>query len=422
MRVPLNAPGYDAARRVRNYNYAILNIGALAGECEAAGVPVTRLNIGDPTLYGFEPPPRLTDACIAALREGRHSYAPPCGIAAAREAIAADAAQRRIETSPEQIIVTAGATEAADLLFTALLNPGDEVLCPSPGYPLYTALAARQEATSVPYHLDPRNSWLPDPQEIGRLITSRTKLLIVINPNNPTGTLYPAGLLSRIADIARKHRIVCLADEVYRKLIYSGSHHPFASFAGNDLPVFTFESLSKNFMVPGWRTGWMTISNSQLLPDLQGALQKLADARVCAPAAPQYAIQEALSMGNDYLLPVMERLRRQRDLSVSMLNGIEGLSCSTPEGAFHVMAKVDLSLYPFASDEEFIVELLRKKQILFVHGSGFGTQPGDGYFRIVYLPDTVTLERVYHDLYDFLHHCRQHSGAIRQQPKTTTRS
>lgn len=421
MRLPLT-PGYDAARRIRNYNYAILNIETLAGEYEAAGVPITRLNIGDPTLFGFEPAQQLTDAYIAALRNGKHSYAPSCGIADAREAIAQDAGNRRIETSSEQVIVTAGATEAADLLCTALLNPGDEVLCPSPGYPLYTALAARQEATSVPYRLDPQNNWLPDPQEIGRLITSRTKLLIVINPNNPTGTLYPAELLSSIAETARKHRIVCLADEVYRKLIYSGSHHPFASFAGNDLPVFTLESLSKNFMVPGWRTGWMTISNSHLLPDLRGALQKLADARVCAPAAPQYAIRDALSLGNDYLVPVMEKLRRQRDLTVKMLNGIEGLSCSTPEGAFHLMAKIDPSRYPFASDEEFIVELLRKKQILFVHGSGFGTQTDEGYFRIVYLPDTATLERVYHDLYDFLHHCRQHSGAFRQQHKTTIRS
>ncbi|WP_292004382.1 aminotransferase class I/II-fold pyridoxal phosphate-dependent enzyme [Chlorobium sp.] len=418
----MNDPGYDAAQRVRNYNYAILNIAALAGEYEATGKTISRLNIGDPTLFGFEPPPQLTEAYIAALRNGRHSYAPSCGIPSAREAIARDAGNRLIETSDQQIIVTAGATEAADLLCTALLNPGDEVLCPSPGYPLYTALAARQETVSVPYNLDPLNSWLPDPQEIEHLITSRTKLLIIINPNNPTGALYPAELLAAIAEIARKHQLICLADEVYRKLIYSGSHHPFASFAGNDLPVFTLESLSKNFMVPGWRTGWMTISNSHLLPDLSGALRKLADARLCAPAAPQYAITEALSMGNDYLLPIMEKLHRQRNLTVSMLNDFEGLSCSTPEGAFHVMAKIDLSRYPFASDEEFIVELLRKKQILFVHGSGFGTQPGEGYFRIVYLPDTATLERVYHDLYDFLHHCRQHSGAIRQKPKTTTRS
>ncbi|NTV20508.1 MAG: aminotransferase class I/II-fold pyridoxal phosphate-dependent enzyme [Chlorobium limicola] len=415
MPVQPNTPGNHAARRVQNYHYAILNLAALAEESAAAGKPVTSLNIGDPTLYGFHPPPALTEACITALREGCNSYTSSCGIATAREAISREASERRIATSAEEIIITSGATEAADLLCTAILNPGDEVLCPSPGYPLYTALVARQEAVSVPYRLDPGNNWLPDPEEIERLITPRTKLLIVINPNNPTGALYPPELLASIAETARRNNLVCLADEVYRKLLYSGSHHPFASFAGNDLPVCTLESLSKNFMVPGWRTGWMTMTNSRLIPDIRRALRKLADARVCAPAAPQFAIPEALSLGNDYLLPVLEKLRVRRDLTVRMINGIEGLSCSNPEGAFYVMAKLDMSLYPFASDEEFIVELLRKKRILFVHGSGFGMQPREGYFRIVYLPDPLTLDMVYHDLYDFLLHCRHHSGSIRQQ-------
>lgn len=412
MREPRNTPGHDGARRVLNYNYAILNIEKLAAGCETEGRPVIRLNLGDPTLYGFEPPPELTEACIAALRNGRHSYAPSCGIAAAREAIALDAAKREIATTGENIIVTSGATEAADLLCTALLNPGDEVLCPSPGYPLYNALVTRQDAVGVPYRLDPASNWLPDPDEIERRITPRTRLLIIINPNNPTGALYPPDLLAAIADTARRHRLVCVADEVYRKLLYEGRHYPFASFAGSDLAVFTLESLSKNFMVPGWRTGWMTMTNRSLFPGLYRALQKLADARVCAAAAPQFAIPEALSLGNEYLHPVMKKLREQRDVTVRMINAIEGLSCNCPEGAFYVMAKADLGRYAFATDEEFIVELLRKKQILFVHGSGFGTKPHEGYFRVVYLPDPATLERVYDDLSDFLQHDRNYSSTI----------
>jgi aspartate/methionine/tyrosine aminotransferase len=407
-----HTPGHDGARRILNYNYAILNIERLAAESETQGRPVTRLNLGDPTRYGFEPPPELAEACIAALRSGSHSYTPSFGIAAAREAIALDAKKRGIQTTDDNIIITSGATEAADLLCTALLNPGDEVLCPSPGYPLYSALVTRQEAISVPYRLDPGNNWLPDPREIERRITPKTRLLVIINPNNPTGMRYPSGLLAAIAETARRHRIVCLADEVYRKLLYAGSHHPFASFAGGDLPVFTLESLSKNFMVPGWRTGWMTMTNSSLVPGLALALRKLADARVCAPSAPQFAIPEALSLGNDYLHPVMKKLTEQRDLTVRMINAIEGLSCASPDAAFYVMAKADLRRFTFATDEEFIVALLRKKQILFVHGSGFGMEPCEGYFRVVYLPCAATLERVYHDLSDFLQHHRCHSSTI----------
>ncbi|MBN1278939.1 MAG: aminotransferase class I/II-fold pyridoxal phosphate-dependent enzyme [Chlorobium sp.] len=398
--------GYGAAKRIHDYSYAILNIAALAGQYESTGEPVIRLNIGDPTLYGFEPPPELTRACIAAFGRDAHSYTHSCGILPAREAIARDAAFRGIELTTDDIVITSGATEAADMLCTAMLNPGDEVLCPSPCYPLYAALISRQEAVCVSYTLDPGSNWLPDPLEIEQLITPRTRLLIIINPNNPTGAIYPADLLSALAEIAERHGILCLADEVYRKLIYSGAHNPFATFAGRNLPVFTLESLSKNYMAPGWRTGWMSITNSRLVPDIRLALQKLAEARVCAPAAPQFAIPDALSLQYDYLLPVINKLRERRDLTVKMINAIEGLSCGTPEGAFYVMAKVDLSLYPFASDEEFIVELLRKKRILCVHGSGFGTEPGDGYFRIVYLPDTSTLERVYNDFEDFLRHCR----------------
>jgi len=415
-----NAPaGHDGARRLGNYNYAILNIAALVREFETAGRPVTSLNIGDPTLYGFEPPSQLTEACIAALKQGRHSYTPSCGIPVAREAISRDAAKRAVCVSDEEVIITSGATEAADLLCTALLNPGDEVLCPAPGYPLYSALVSRQEARNVPYRLDPANGWLPVPAEIERLMTPKTRLLVIINPNNPTGALYPPSLLAEIAEIARRHRIVCLADEVYRKLIFGGVHYPFASFAGNDLPVFTLESLSKNFMAPGWRTGWMTMANSALVPGLRKALQKLAEARVCAAATPQFAIPAALSLGNEYLLPVMEKLKRQRDLTVAMINGIEGLWCSCPQGAFYVMAKADPVTYAFGSDEEFIVELLRKKQILFVHGSGFGMEAREGYFRIVYLPDTALLEKVFHDLADFLRHHRHHSSITL---KSTTRS
>lgn len=397
-----NSPVFIPAQRVQNYHYAIRNIVSKARDQEEQGKTVTYLNIGDPILYGFQPPEELIESTVLALRQGHNGYSPSCGKKDAVEAIAEDALSRGIPTSPENIIITFGASEAADLVCTAMLNPGDEVLCPSPGYPLYNAIIAKLNAREIQYKLDPANNWHPDPEEIESKITPRTKILVVINPNNPTGELYPPELIGKLVAIARKHRLLIITDEVYHKLVYEEKHIPLASMAESDVAVITIDSLSKNYMAPGWRIGWLAITNSHLIPDVHFAFIKLADARLCAPMSPQYAIKAAMKLRKDYIECVMRRLYAQRDVTVDMLNAISGISCNNPKGAFYVMGKVDLDMLPFRSDEEFVLKLLQEKQILFVHGSGFGTDPLQGFFRVVFLPDVSTLKKVYSDLGDFI--------------------
>lgn len=397
-----NSPVFIPAQRVQNYHYAIRNIVSNARLQEKQGKKVTYLNIGDPILYGFQPPEELVEATVLALRQGHNGYSPSSGRKEAVEAIAEDSLSRGIQTFPDNIIVTFGASEAVDLVCTAMLNPGDEVLCPSPGYPLYNAVIAKLNAKELQYSLDPDNGWLPDPEDIESKITPRTKILVVINPNNPTGELYPPDVLRQLIAIARRHRLLIITDEVYHKLVYEEQHIPLASLAGDDVAVITIDSLSKNYMAPGWRIGWLAITNSRLIPDVHLAFVKLADARLCAPVAPQFAIRAAMNLRKDYIESVMNRLNAQRDITVNMLNAIPGIRCNHPKGAFYVMGKVDLDKLPFRSDEEFVLKLLQEKQILFVHGSGFGTDPSQGFFRVVFLPDVQTLRKVYSDVGDFI--------------------
>ncbi|MCS7012157.1 MAG: aminotransferase class I/II-fold pyridoxal phosphate-dependent enzyme [Chloroherpetonaceae bacterium] len=392
---------YQPARRTQNYKYAIRNIVSEAKKIEAQGRRVTYLNIGDPSLYGFQPPQELIEAAIKAMRDGHNGYSPSVGILEARQAVADEAAHRGIPTSPEDVIFTYGASEAADLVFTALLEPGDEVLVPAPGYPLYTAIATKLGAVEVKYRQNAQNNWQPDADELRCKVTSRTKLLVIINPNNPTGALYSEATLRAMLQVAREHKLVVIADEVYHKLIFEGKHIPIGSLADKDLPVITMESLSKNYLAPGWRLGWMSVTNSHLIPDLMAAIRKLADARLCAPMPPQHVIKTALQLPASYLEPTLTRLRQQRDITFEALNRIPGIRCNKPEGAFYAMAQVDLQQGELGTDEEFVLGLLREKAVLFVHGSGFGTHPTEGFFRVVFLPDAETLKDVYARVADF---------------------
>lgn len=395
------ATRYAPASRTQNYKYAIRNIVVEAKKIEAQGKTVTYLNIGDPVLYGFQPPPELVEAHVKALRDGFSSYSPSAGVAIAREAVAEEAHRRGIRATPDDVIFTYGASEAADIAFAATLDPGDEVLVPSPGYPLYSAIAMKIGAKEVKYRQNPKNDWQPDIEELKSLVTPRTKLLVIINPNNPTGALYSRETLSAMLDVARRNGLIVIADEVYHKLIYDGEHAPMGSLAGDDLPVVTLESLSKNFLAPGWRLGWMTVTNAQAMPDVMSAIRKLADARLCAPIAPQYAVPVAMNLPKSYLEATMTRLRLQRDITYEMLNRIDGVACNKPQGAFYAMAKADLRDGELGTDEEFVLGLLREKGVLFVHGSGFGTDAKEGFFRIVFLPDAETLKDVYARLADF---------------------
>ncbi|MCS6884091.1 MAG: aminotransferase class I/II-fold pyridoxal phosphate-dependent enzyme [Acidobacteriota bacterium] len=388
------------ASRTQNFTYAIRNIVVEAKRLEAEGKQIIYLNVGDPVPYGFNTPEHLVEAVAKAVRDGLNGYAPSAGIPQAREAIAAEAERRGVKISPDDVFITSGASEAADILLSAMLEPGDEVLVPCPGYPLYTAILAKLGAREVPYLLDPEDNWSPSIEAIKASISPRTRAIVIINPNNPTGAVYGKERLLQLVEIAAEHRLLIVADEVYWRMTYSEPAPPIATLVDKEVPVVTLESMSKIYLAPGWRVGWMKISNSHLMKDLLVAIRKMADARLCSPCPPQYAIKPALEGDHSFLEQVMQRFRELRDITYRRINACESLRCTLPEGAFYVMAQ--MRRLGEATDEEFVLSLLRQTGILFVHGSGFGMKPSEGYFRIVYLPPPEVLNKVYDTLEDFV--------------------
>ncbi len=391
---------FRPAERTKNYNYAIRNIVAAAKAVEAEGRSVTYLNIGDPVLYGLQPPAILQEALARAVREGHNGYAPSVGTLAAREAVVQEAEKRGVYLSPEDVVISSGASEAADMVLSALLEPGDDVLTPCPTYPLYTAITAKLGARENYYRLDPEQGWRPDPDEIRHKITPRTRAIVIINPNNPCGSVYDARLLLELLTIAEAHQLVVIADEVYCRLTYGPPPPPMAQLAaGMDVPVVTLESLSKSHLVPGWRVGWMTYTNTQRFGDVSAAVRKIAEARICSPLPTQQVLPVALE-NQSHLPSLIEEMKLRAAITVEALNAIPGICCVAPQAAFYVMGQVaDLK---GQTDEAFVLALLRATGVLFVHGSGFGLNPHDGFFRIVFLPPPDTLREVYARLASFV--------------------
>ncbi len=372
------------ARRTENVRYAIRNIVTEAAKLEAQGRKVLYLNIGDPLKFGFSTPPHLIEAVIRAMRDGDNGYAPSAGIPGAREAIAREVTRAGVVgVTPQDVVVTSGASEAIEMALTALVNSGDSVLMPSPGYPLYAAVAAKLGFEVIPYELDEARGWALDLEEISRVIKPNTRAIVIGTPCNPTGGQYGRAELEGLLELARRHRLVVLSDEIYDRLTYEQPHVSIASLA-RDVPVLLFNGLSKSYLACGWRIGWMVFCNGAQLGDLRGAVQRLADARLCAPTPQQHAIAAALDGPADHFAPLMAKLRERRDLTVRRLSAIKGISVVPPAGAFYAMPRIQLP--QVTDDEQFVLGLLRATGVLFVHGSGFGQRPGTQHFRVVFLP------------------------------------
>jgi alanine-synthesizing transaminase len=386
------------ASRIGGFVYAIRNIVTEAKKVEAAGRTVRYLNIGDPITFGFHTPPHLIEAVEAAMRGGQNGYAPSVGIAAAREAVAADCERRGMPVSPDRVVITSGTSEGIELALTALAEAGDEVLVPVPTYPLYTAVLAKIGAKPVFYRTDPARGWLPDVDHVRSLITPATRALVVIDPNNPSGATYSAEVRRELVDIADRHSFPLLADEVYADLAFDGPIQALAAEAP-DAPVISFSSLSKAYLAPGWRAGWMAVGRDPRLDDVLGAVKKLADGRLCATGPMEYAIVAALNGDRSHQATFRAALRERADLTTARLNAIEGISCVAPSAAFYVMPKV--ALPPGKTDADFVLELLRATGVLCVYGSGFGTRPEDGFFRIVFLASPAELSGIYDDIAAF---------------------
>lgn len=384
------------ARHIANVKYAIRNIAAEAAKLEAQGKKILPCNIGDPLRFDFQTPPHLVAAVEKAMREGHNHYVPSAGLKEAREAIARS---MRPAVRPEDVFVTSGVSEALDLCLTALLDAGDEVLLPSPGYPLYNAIAARLQVKAVPYYLDEAKGWALDADAIEAAVTPRTKAIVICNPNNPTGAVATRQQLERALEVARKHNLVVLSDEIYDRLVLEGEHVPTATLA-NDVPLITLNGLSKSYLAPGWRIGWLAFSTPALLKDVAVAVQRLADARLCGPGPFQYAIQPALEGPQDHLPGVIAKLKKRRDLTVSRLSAMPGVSIVPPRGAFYAMPSLTRTWK--GGDEAFVMEVVRETGVLFVHGEGFGQKPGTQHFRVVFLPSEEVLTQSFDRLEQFL--------------------
>ena len=386
------------AARVRGFTYAIRNIVAEAKKIEAEGRAVRYLNIGDPIPFGFKTPPHLVEAVSRAMRDGHNGYTASSGIAPAREAVAAEYVGRGVPVSPDRVILTSGTSEGIELALGALADAGDEVLVPTPTYPLYTAVLAKIGARAVYYRTDPARDWLPDLDDVKRLLTPATRALVVIDPNNPTGSVYPEATRRALIDLSERSGVPILADEVYSDLGFDGPVPLLGSLAP-DAPIISFSSLSKAYLAPGWRAGWLAVGRSDRLDEVLAAIRKLADGRLCSPGPMQYAITAALTGDRSHQREFVRELRLRADVTMSRLSEIPGLTCVAPRAAFYAMPSV--ALPPGETDEDFVLGLLRATGILCVYGSGFGLPANQGFFRIVFLAPLGDLHRIYDDLAAF---------------------
>jgi aspartate/methionine/tyrosine aminotransferase len=383
------------ASRVNQFSYAIRNIVAEATAVEARGTRVRYLNIGDPVAFGFRTPEHMVETVVRAMRDGRNGYVPSAGIPEARTAVAAEYTARGVPMPPERVLITTGTSEAIELALNALAGEGDEVLVPSPTYPLYTAVLAKIAAQPRYYRTDPKREWLPDLEHLRSLITARTRVLVVIDPNNPTGAVYPAATRRALLEIAERHDLTIMADEVYSDLGFDGPV-PLLGTLDLDAPVISLSSLSKAFLAPGWRTGWMAVGSTPRLDPALAAMKKLADGRLCSPAPMQYAVKAALGGDRSHQVSFRAALAERGRITTDMLNAIPGMTCVAPKAAFYALPSV--SLPPGRTDEDYVLALLRQTGILCVHGSGFGLPAAEGFFRIVFLASPEELSRTYADI------------------------
>lgn len=395
---PRVAPAIPAAKRLSRFSYAIRHIVEEARKVEAAGKRVRYLNIGDPVAFGFQTPPHMIEAVERAMRAGDNGYVPSAGIRLAREAVAAEHTQRGQPIAPNRVFITAGTSEAIDLVLTAVLDEGDEALVPVPTYPLYTAVLSKIGAQEKYYRADPLRDWLPDLDHLRSQIGPRTRVLVVIAPNNPTGAVYPDAVRRELLSLADRHNLVLLADEVYLDVAYDGPIAPIGSL-DPDVPVISLSSISKAYLAPGWRTGWLAVGGGERLNEVASAINKLAEGRLCSTGPMQHGLVAALTGDRSHQAHFREKLREQAQLTSDRFNAMPGMTCVTPRAAFYAMPR--LSLPPGKTDVDYVMGLLRATGVLCVYGSGFNMPPEAGSFRVVFLASPKELADIYDEIADF---------------------
>ncbi len=388
-----------AATRMAHVRYAIRDLAVVADEVAREGHKILYLNIGDPCKYDFSTPQHMVEAVHKAMVDGHNGYAESLGIKPAVEAIRNEA-ERNGFKDIQSVFVGIGSGEVIDSCLTALVNPGDNVLTPSPEYPLYGAVLAKLDAVPNAYDLDEDNDWQPDVADMERKINSRTRALLLINPNNPTGSVCSRQTLEKVLDLARRHSLIIFADEIYDKLIFDpqAQHISIATLA-QDVPVVTFNGLSKAYLAPGWRIGWAVATGPRelLLPYLE-AVHRLLRARLSAPHPFQHAIKPALEGPQDHLEAVRTKLLSRATITEAWAKRTPRVRLVNPRGAFYAHPSLDIP----EDDLTFVTDLLKQKHVLTVHGSGFGEKPGTRHMRIVFLPQEPVLGAAYEKITDFM--------------------
>ena len=387
------------AERLETLRYAIRDIEAIADELAFEGREILRLNIGDPLKFDYATPPHLIEAVVKALQCGKNGYAPSNGVPPAMEALHQEAERKSIR-NVQAIFITQGVSEGIEICLSALVNPGENILLPCPEYPCYSAVLKKIGAEANLYQLEEEHGWEPNVERLAEQINGKTRALVVINPNNPTGAAYSRQTLAQISNLAREHNLVLISDETYDKLsLEEEKTVPSLASFDDDLPTVTLNGLSKTYLVPGWRLGWCIVSGERdpLKPYVE-TMQKILRTRLSANHAEQYAIPAALNGSHKHIAEMRRKLQSRRDLMLKWFNQWPGMSCVPPRAAFYAFPRIRIA----GNDKDFVKKLLLEKGVLLVPGSGFGQQEGTHHFRFVYLAEECILEEACRRMQAFL--------------------
>ena len=383
-----------------------------ARQMEEEGHKIIKLNIGNLAMFGFDPPDEIVQDMIRNLAHTA-GYTDSKGMFAPRRAVVGYTQEKSVTgVGVDDVYLGNGASELIVMSLNALLDNGDEVLVPAPDYPLWTAAVSLSGGNPVHYLCDEQSEWMPDIADIRRKITPNTRAIVVINPNNPTGALYPETLLQELVELARQHQLIVFADEIYDKTLYDGNTHTSIASLADDVLFVTFNGLSKNYRACGYRAGWMVVSgNKKIAGDYIVGLNMLASMRLCSNTPGQLAIQTALGgyqSIRDLVAPT-GRLARQRDMAYEMLSAIPGVSVVRPKAALYMFPRLDPKMYPIEDDQQFAYELLAEEKVLIVQGTGFNWARPD-HFRVVFLPNSDDLSDAINRIARFLDHYRKRNS------------
>jgi len=392
-----------ASNRSKNVSYAIRDVIIPAKKLEKQGKKILHLNIGDPNKYDFDTPQHMKDALYEATKQGFNGYAPSEGYPELIDAIINREKNRNnVHYSPDNICVTTGVTESLQILLETNLNPNEELIIPGPTYPQYNLITRVNNALPVYYQCIEEEGWAPDIDQIRKRMSNRTKAIVTINPNNPTGAIYSEKIIKEMIDIAGEYNIPVVSDEIYDDLTFSNKQTATASIA-KDVPVITFNGFSKVYLVPGWRMGYVMFHHNGELDEIQDAFMRIARSRLSANSVCQKACVAALKGPQDHIKQMNDKLKQRRDFAFKRLNEIPGISTQKPEGAFYIFPRIDaMDQGIWKNDKEFVLDLLHDQHVLVVHGSGFCQTYGKNHFRAVFLPTMETLEEAFNNMDAFM--------------------